>query len=115
MPQAHDACFDCHWKNQKPAGADCLGCHKPAATFVPPLFPARISARFSHEGGKGEHVMECTTCHINIYAGHFFAGIDSGRARRGVHDLPQRQQEDDLSKGGNDRRRVRAIQADRRL
>jgi hypothetical protein len=65
-PQAHDACFDCHWKNQKPAGADCLGCHKPAATFVPPLFPARISARFSHEGGKGEHVTECTTCHINI-------------------------------------------------
>jgi len=65
-PQAHDSCFACHWKNQKPAGADCLGCHKPAATFVPPLFPARISARFSHEGGKGEHVMECTTCHINI-------------------------------------------------
>jgi len=65
-PQAHDACFDCHWKNQKPAGADCQGCHKPVATFVPPLFPARISARFSHEGGKGEHVMECTTCHINI-------------------------------------------------
>lgn len=65
-PQAHDACFDCHWRNQKPAGADCLGCHKPAATFVAPLFPARISAKFSHEGGKGEHVMECTTCHINI-------------------------------------------------
>jgi hypothetical protein len=65
-PQAHDACFACHWKNQKPAGVDCLGCHRPATTLVPPLFPARISARFSHEGGKGEHVMECTTCHINI-------------------------------------------------
>jgi len=28
--------------------------------------PKRISAKFAHEGGKGEHVMECTTCHINI-------------------------------------------------
>jgi len=65
-PRAHDACFNCHWKNEKPSAADCAGCHKPAATFVPPLFPERISARFSHEGGKGEHVMECTSCHINI-------------------------------------------------
>ena len=30
------------------------------------LASKRISAMFSHEGGKGEHVMECTTCHINI-------------------------------------------------
>jgi hypothetical protein len=65
-PATHDACFNCHWKNQKPAGADCSGCHKPAATFVLPIYPKRISARFSHEGGKGEHVLECTTCHINI-------------------------------------------------
>ena len=66
MPHAHDACFNCHWKNQKPASGDCAGCHKPAATFVAELSPKRISANFAHEGGKGEHVMECTTCHINI-------------------------------------------------
>jgi hypothetical protein len=30
--------------------------------------PARISAKFIHEGGgeKKQHVAECTTCHINI-------------------------------------------------
>ena len=66
MPQSHDSCFNCHWKNQKPTGDDCAGCHKPSATFVAQAAPKRISAMFSHEGGKGEHVMECTTCHINI-------------------------------------------------
>jgi len=66
MPASHDACFDCHWKNQKPTSDDCGGCHKAANTFVATAAPKRISAKFSHEGGKGEHVMECTTCHINI-------------------------------------------------
>lgn len=66
MPHAHDSCFNCHWKNQQPVGEDCGGCHKPAVTFVAALAPKRISAMFSHEGGKGEHVSECTTCHINI-------------------------------------------------
>jgi hypothetical protein len=66
MPHSHDSCFSCHWKNQTPTGDDCAGCHKPAATFVAQIAPKRISAMFSHEGGKGEHVMECTTCHINI-------------------------------------------------
>jgi len=65
-PHSHDACFDCHWKNQKPTSDDCAGCHKAANTFVAAAAPKRISAKFSHEGGKGEHVMECTTCHINI-------------------------------------------------
>ncbi len=65
-PNAHDACFDCHWKNQKPASNDCAGCHRPSQTFAPEDLPKRISVKFSHEGGKGEHVMECTTCHINI-------------------------------------------------
>jgi len=65
-PHSHDSCFDCHWKNQKPASDDCLGCHKPANSFVASQAPKRISAKFSHEGGKGEHVMECTSCHINI-------------------------------------------------
>ncbi len=66
MPHSHDACFSCHWTTEKPVRDDCGGCHKAAATFVPVLGPKRISAKFAHEGGKGEHVMECTTCHINI-------------------------------------------------
>jgi len=66
MPRTHDSCFNCHWKNQKPIATDCAGCHKAAATFVAELGRKRISAKFAHEGGKGEHVAECTTCHINI-------------------------------------------------
>ena len=66
VPHTHDACFDCHWKNQKPVSDDCAGCHKPSLAFVIMPAPKRISAMFSHEGGQGEHVMECTTCHINI-------------------------------------------------
>ena len=66
MPHSHDSCFDCHWKNQKPAGSDCGGCHKPANTYLAPAGSKRIAAKFNHEGGKGEHVMECTSCHINI-------------------------------------------------
>jgi Cytochrome c7 and related cytochrome c len=75
MPHAHDACFACHWKNEKPASDDCAGCHKPAATFFADLAPKRISAKFSHEGGKGEHVMECTTCHINITRASTLRGL----------------------------------------
>jgi hypothetical protein len=66
MPRSHDSCFNCHWKNQKPAADDCEGCHKAAATFIAEAGQKRISAKFAHEGGKGEHVAECTTCHINI-------------------------------------------------
>jgi hypothetical protein len=66
VPRSHDACFACHWKDQKPVNNDCAGCHKASSPFVALLTPKRISAKFSHEGGKGEHVMECTTCHINI-------------------------------------------------
>ena len=67
MPHAHDACFDCHWRDLKPVSNDCAGCHKlTAVAFAPATLPKRISAKFAHEGGKGEHVMECTTCHINI-------------------------------------------------
>jgi hypothetical protein len=67
MPQTHDACFDCHWKNQKPASDDCGGCHKPAeAAFVPAAWPTRKSVKFNHEGGKDHHLAECTSCHINI-------------------------------------------------
>jgi hypothetical protein len=66
MPHGHDLCFNCHWKDQKPASDDCGGCHKSSPAFVPGLWPKRISAKFNHEGGQGEHVQECTTCHINI-------------------------------------------------
>jgi hypothetical protein len=75
MPHSHDLCFNCHWKNQKPTGDDCGGCHKPFATFVVQMAPKRISAMFSHEGGKGEHVMECTTCHINITRASTLRGL----------------------------------------
>lgn len=75
MPHAHDSCFNCHWKNQKPVGDDCAGCHKSAANFGPAPAPKRISAMFSHEGGKGGHVSECTTCHINITRASTLAGL----------------------------------------
>jgi hypothetical protein len=76
MPTSHDACFDCHWKNLKPASDDCAGCHKLAATAFTPLnAPKRISAKFAHEGGKGEHLMECTTCHINITRASTLRGL----------------------------------------
>lgn len=66
MPRTHDSCFNCHWKNEKPVAVDCTGCHKAAPTFIAEPGRKRISAKFAHEGGKGEHVAECTTCHINI-------------------------------------------------
>src|SRR5713101_1905724 len=52
MPHSHDSCFNCHWKNLKPASDDCGGCHKPATTFIGSDLPPRKSAMFSHEGGK---------------------------------------------------------------
>jgi hypothetical protein len=76
MPSSHDACFNCHWKNLKPASDDCAGCHQLSATAFTPLnAPKRISAKFAHEGGKGEHVMECTTCHINITRASTLRGL----------------------------------------
>jgi hypothetical protein len=75
MPRSHDACFNCHWKNLKPASDDCAGCHRPAVTFMPAIWPKRISAKFAHEGGKGGHVMECTSCHINITRANTLRGL----------------------------------------
>jgi hypothetical protein len=75
LPHSHDACFDCHWKNQKPASDDCGGCHKPAASFIAIDSPKRTSAMFSHEGGKENHVQECTTCHINITRASTLKGL----------------------------------------
>ena len=75
MPHGHESCFNCHWKNQKPTGDDCGGCHKPSAAFNATLSPKRISMMFSHEGGKGEHVSECTSCHINITRASTLRGL----------------------------------------
>jgi hypothetical protein len=75
MPHSHDSCFNCHWKNQKPTSDDCGGCHKPAVTFAGIDLPPRKSAMFSHEGGKENHVQECTTCHINITRASTLRGL----------------------------------------
>ena len=37
--------------------------------------PPRKSAMFSHEGGKENHVQECTTCHINITRASTLRGL----------------------------------------
>jgi hypothetical protein len=67
-PSDHASCFNCHWKSQPPIATDCNGCHKLAAPYDRAELPARISAKFAHEGGgeKKNHVLECTACHINI-------------------------------------------------
>ena len=75
LPHSHDACFNCHWKNLKPASDDCGGCHKPVASFAAIDSPKRTSAMFSHEGGKENHVQECTTCHINITRASTLKGL----------------------------------------
>ena len=75
MPRSHDACFACHWKAQQPVGSNCGDCHKPAETFIASTTPKRISAKFAHEGGKGEHILECTTCHINITRASTLRGL----------------------------------------
>ena len=67
-PTDHSSCFNCHWKSQQPVAANCNGCHKLATPAVAADGPTRISQKFIHEGGgeKANHVLECTTCHINI-------------------------------------------------
>ena len=67
-PTDHSSCFNCHWKSQEPVAANCNGCHKLAKSPYALTDPARISAKFIHDGGgeKKQHVAECTTCHINI-------------------------------------------------
>ena len=67
-PTGHGSCFNCHWKSEPPIATDCKGCHKLAAPYEPLTTPTRISAKFAHEGGgeKKHHVLECTSCHINI-------------------------------------------------
>ena len=68
VPTRHESCFNCHWKSQQPVADKCDGCHKLATPYTAKEAPARISAKFIHDGGgeKKQHVAECTTCHINI-------------------------------------------------
>jgi len=69
VPAGHDSCFNCHWKSQQPVASNCAGCHKLATAPLDSTFVAtRISLKFMHEGGgeKRNHVLECTSCHINI-------------------------------------------------
>ena len=67
VPTEHASCFNCHWKSQQPVADNCNGCHKLADPYTRGE-PARISAKFVHDGGgeKKAHVLECTACHINI-------------------------------------------------
>jgi hypothetical protein len=77
VPASHASCFNCHWKSQPPTKDDCAGCHKAAAAFIPQNWSSRISAKFIHEGGgpNKDHVMECTTCHINITKASTLRGL----------------------------------------
>jgi hypothetical protein len=78
VPASHASCFSCHWQGQQPTKDNCAGCHKAAAAaFVPQNWPSRISAKFIHEGGgpNKDHVMECTTCHINITKASTLRGL----------------------------------------
>lgn len=76
-PADHGACFNCHWKSQQPVAANCNGCHKLAASYDAAELPKRISAKFIHEGGgeKKNHVLECTSCHINITKSQSLRGL----------------------------------------
>lgn len=73
VPRGHASCFDCHWKNQEPTSRDCAGCHKLAAPYVAPDWPARISLKFTHD--REQHVAECTVCHINITKASTLRGL----------------------------------------
>ncbi len=73
-PSDHSSCFNCHWKSQEPVAANCNGCHK----LSPPRDTlTRISAKFIHEGGgeKKNHILECTSCHINITKSKSLRGL----------------------------------------
>lgn len=77
VPASHASCFSCHWKSQPPTKDDCAGCHKASSPFIPQQWPRRISAKFIHEGGgpNKDHIMECTSCHINITKSSTLRGL----------------------------------------
>jgi hypothetical protein len=91
-PSAHASCFGCHWETsdevKKPSKNNCVGCHRPQQEFKelkqprkdsllmlmstswfkdwPREWPQRLSAKFNHEGGKGQHARGCLTCHQKL-------------------------------------------------
>lgn len=64
VPTSHASCFNCHWKSQAPVSEDCGGCHKMTEPFTHQAAVSRLSMKFRH--AREQHVVECTSCHINI-------------------------------------------------
>lgn len=75
VPANHASCFNCHWKSQEPTRNDCGECHKISGSPIFTAWPGkRISPRFTHDFPV-DHVLECTTCHINITAATTLKGL----------------------------------------
>lgn len=67
VPVSHASCFSCHWKSEQPVNENCAGCHKLAGSqaMIPIVdLVRRKSMKFRH--GIEQHIVECTSCHINI-------------------------------------------------
>ena len=73
VPNAHSACFNCHWKNQEPTNENCAGCHKLTSPYVTATAPKRTSIKFTHV--REQHIQECTACHINITKASSLRGL----------------------------------------
>lgn len=77
VPTSHSSCFSCHWKSEQPVSDNCAGCHKLLGPSTLPAVadsPKRISIKFRHQG-PGQHVAECTNCHINITKASTLKGL----------------------------------------
>ena len=64
-PDSHTSCFTCHYKNVKPAAADCAGCHALTAPYFEKNVIQRYSLKFSHQSTNHAN-KDCTTCHVRI-------------------------------------------------
>ncbi|MGI9065942.1 MAG: cytochrome c3 family protein [Pyrinomonadaceae bacterium] len=81
-PSGHAACFECHWKKDKPTADNCAGCHLPPDEIAkeprnqlsvnagrwfkdwPREWPKRFSLKFNHDS-KEHKAADCTDCHTN--------------------------------------------------
>lgn len=72
-PASHAACFNCHWKSQQPVNDNCASCHKLATAFHSVDTVKRTSMKFRH--AREQHILECTTCHINITKASTLRGL----------------------------------------
>jgi hypothetical protein len=64
-PTNHASCFTCHYQGVKPLGAECAGCHVPAAPSPGAAVVKRFSLRFNHQ--QSDHSKaDCISCHIGI-------------------------------------------------